>query len=77
MSQNADSASRGDSGPNLSKRVEARFGVLPNFFRLASETPEITETLWGFAQAAYLDSPFPSIFKERLFVYLSRFCAVR
>jgi PAS domain S-box-containing protein len=77
MSQNADSASRGDAGPNLSKRVEARFGVLPNFFRLASETPEITDKLWGFAQAAYLDSPFPSIFKERLFVYLSRFCAVR
>ena len=39
--------------------------------------PEITEKLWGFAQAAYLDNPLPSVFKERLFVYLSRFCAVR
>jgi hypothetical protein len=61
----------------LEKRVEERFGVLPNFFRLAPETPEITEKLWGFAQAAYLDNPLPSIFKERLFVHLSRFCAVR
>jgi len=61
----------------LEKRVEERFGVLPNFFRLAPETPEITEKLWGFAQAAYLDNPLPSIFKERLFVGLSRFCAVR
>jgi len=61
----------------LEKRVEERFGVLPNFFRLASETPEITEKLWGFAQAAYLDNPLPSVFKERLFVHLSRFCAVR
>jgi PAS domain S-box-containing protein len=61
----------------LSARVEGRFGVLPNFFRLAPETPEITEMLWGFAQAAYLDNPMPSVFKERLFVYLSRFCAVR
>jgi PAS domain S-box-containing protein len=61
----------------LSARVEGRFGVLPNFFRLAPETPEITEKLWGFAQAAYLDNPMPSVFKERLFVYLSRFCAVR
>src|SRR5580692_5841425 len=63
--------------PELEKRVEERFGVLPNFFRLAPETPEITEKLWGFAQAAYLDNPLPSVFKERLFVNLSRFCAVR
>ncbi len=51
--------------------------MLPNFLRLVPETPEITEKLWGFAQAAYLDNPLPSLFKERLFVYLSRFCAVR
>jgi PAS domain S-box-containing protein len=61
----------------LKERVAERFGVLPNFFRLASETPEITEKMWGFAQAAYLDNPLPSVFKERLFVHLSRFCAVR
>ncbi len=62
---------------NLEKSVQKRFGVLPNFFRLAPETPEITEKLWRFAQAAYLDNPLPSVFKERLFVHLSRFCAVR
>src|SRR6476660_4851243 len=61
----------------LKNRVSERFGVLPNFFRLAPETPEITEKLWGFAEAAYLDNPLPSLFKERLFVHLSRFCAVR
>src|SRR6201987_2446956 len=61
----------------LQQRVNDRFGVLPNFFRLSPETPEITEKLWGFAQAAYLDNPLPSLFKERLFVRLSRFCAVR
>src|ERR1043166_8545202 len=61
----------------LQKQVEKRFAVLPNFFRLAAETPEITEKLWGFAQFAYLDNPLPSLFKERLFVYLSRFCEVR
>src|ERR1700730_3100308 len=65
------------AGSNPASRVEGRFGVLPNFFRLAPETPEITEKLWGFAQAAYLDNPMPSVFKERLFVHLSRFCAVR
>jgi PAS domain S-box-containing protein len=66
-----------DPASELEKRVEERFGVLPNFFRLAPETPEIIEKLWGFAQAAYLDNPLPSVFKERLFVHLSRFCAVR
>jgi PAS domain S-box-containing protein len=72
---NAQSASA--TSPELQRRVNERFGVLPNFFRLAPETPEITEKLWGFAQAAYLDNPLPSVFKERLFVYLSRFCAAR
>jgi hypothetical protein len=67
----------GNSPSELEKHVEERFGILPNFFRLAPETPEITEKLLGFAQAAYLDNPLPSVFKERLFVHLSRFCAVR
>jgi PAS domain S-box-containing protein len=66
-----------DAMSELEKRVRERFGVLPNFFLLAAEAPEITEKLWGFAQAAYLDNPLPSVFKERLFVHLSRFCAVR
>ncbi|MCC5635119.1 PAS domain S-box protein [Nostoc sp. CHAB 5844] len=61
----------------LHEEIEQRFGVLPNFFRLASNTPEVTVNLWGFARFAYLDSPLPSLFKERLFVYLSRFCEVR
>lgn len=61
----------------LEAKVRGRLGVLPNFFRLTPETPEITENLWGFAQAAYLDNPLPSLFKERLFVQLSRFCEVR
>ena len=74
-SNNAQSAST--TAQELQRRVNERFGVLPNFFRLSPETPEITEKLWGFAQAAYLDNPLPSVFKERLFVHLSRFCAVR
>ena len=62
---------------DLESRVAARFGVLPNFFRLTVDDPEITENLWGFAQFAYLDNPLPSLLKERLFVYLSLFCSVR
>ena len=30
-----------------------------------------------FAKSGYLDNPIPALFKERLFVYLSRFCEVR
>jgi signal transduction histidine kinase len=61
----------------LENEIAKRFGVLPNFFRLASSDPRIGANLWGFAQFAYLDNPLPSLFKERLFVYLSRFCEVR
>src|ERR1700730_16442085 len=74
-SNNAHSVST--TTQELQRRVNELFGVLPNFFRLSPETPEITEKLWGFAQAAYLDNPLPSVFKERLFVHLSRFCAAR
>ncbi len=61
----------------LHAELADRFGVVPNFFRLSSDAPEITASLWGFAKFAYLDNPLPSLFKERLFVYLSRFCEVR
>ena len=67
--------------PNSSTAFEAdithRFGILPNFFRSARAAPELLEQLWGFAKAGYLDNPMPSVFKERLFVWLSRFCPMR
>ena len=57
--------------------VTGRFGILPNFFRSAHAAPELIEQLWSFATAAYLDNPIPALFKERLFVMLSRLCPVR
>lgn len=65
------------AGEQLYAEVQVRFGLVPNFFRLAPDTPAITADLWAFARSAYLDNPLPSLFKERLFVYLSRFCDVR
>ena len=62
--------------PLLHVEIEKRFGLLPNFFRLPQD-PQILANLWGFARFAYLDNPLPSLFKERLFVYVSRFCEVR
>ena len=59
------------------REVESRFGVLPHFFRSAPAAPELVQQLWIYAQAAYLDNPLPALFKERVFVYLSRFCEIR
>ncbi len=59
------------------RKVAGRFGLFPKFFASAPDAPEIIERLWDFAESAYLDNPIPSLFKERLFVYLSRFCEIR
>lgn len=74
---NATERSTSGSNSDLNAKIKARFGILPNFFQVSPSTPEITENLWGFAKAGYLDNPLPSLFKERLFVHLSRFCEVR
>ena len=63
--------------PSFPEQVAKRFRLVPNFFVSAPDAPEIIERLWGFAAAAYLDNPIPTLFKERLFVFLSRFCPVR
>ena len=57
--------------------VSNRFGLVPNFFQSAPEAPELVQRLWDVARELYLDKPIPSLFKERLFVYLSRYCEVR
>jgi hypothetical protein len=57
--------------------ISQRFGLIPNFFLSTPDAPEIVEKLWDFAKSAYLDNPIPALFKERLFVFLSRFCQVR
>ena len=61
----------------LQAEIEARLGVLPNFFRLPPGDSALTANLWAFARFAYLDNPLDGLFKERLFVYLSRFCEIR
>ncbi len=62
---------------SFADEVTSRLGVLPNFFRSAPSAEVLVEQLWDFAKAGYLESPLPSLFKERLFVHLSRFCEVR
>jgi PAS domain S-box-containing protein len=57
--------------------IEARFGICPSFFKLAQCEPLIARNLFRQAEFAYLDSPIPVHFKERLFTWLSRFCEIR
>jgi two-component sensor histidine kinase/PAS domain-containing protein len=61
----------------LEREVLARLGVMPNFFGSVSGSPGLAEAMWAFAKSAYLDCPLPSVFKERLFVHLARFCEIR
>src|SRR5215468_9765099 len=77
MSDRAVQMSPSDARAAFEREVSGRFGVMPNFFCSASEAPGLIEELWAFAKFAYLDSPLPSLLKERLLVYLSRFCEVR
>ena len=70
-------ANQKSARPTFPDEVAHRFGLVPNFFLSARDAPEVTAKLWEFAKAAYFDTPIPSLFKERLFVYLSRFCEVR
>src|SRR5215813_4682981 len=62
---------------SFEREVRQRCGVMPNFFCSGSAAPGLIEELWAFTKSAYLDNPLPSLFKERLFVYLSRFCEIR
>ena len=70
-------ATSSDRQTAFKREVASRFGLVPNFFSSAPDAPELVAKLWDFAKAGYLDNPLPSLFKERLFVYLSRFCEVR
>jgi hypothetical protein len=42
--------------PTVENEVQGRFDLLPNFFRLEPESPEITANLWALTGFAYLDN---------------------
>jgi hypothetical protein len=76
-STKASGVAAGSAASTLHGQITERFGIVPNFFKLAPDAPGIAPAFFGLAKFAYLDSPLPSAFKERLFVQLSRFCEVR
>ena len=60
----------------LRSEIEERLGFLPPFFGPALEVPAVVESLWQQTLAGYVENPLPALFKEKLFAYLSRSCAV-
>jgi diguanylate cyclase (GGDEF)-like protein/PAS domain S-box-containing protein len=56
--------------------IRQQLGLVPPFFIPAFDRPELLESLWQQTLAASVDNPLPGAFRERLFAYLSRFCAV-
>ena len=56
--------------------IRARIGFLPPFFEPAIQTPVVLENLWQQTISAYIENPLPALLKEKLFAYLSRYCAV-
>jgi signal transduction histidine kinase/CheY-like chemotaxis protein len=62
-------------GADLRHEIVERLGYVPPLFEPAAEAPAVLEGLWRQATLFYLDNPLPRLFKEKLFAYLSRFCA--
>lgn len=56
--------------------IEEQFGFFPPFFSPALVTPEVLDSLWQQTLTAYVNNPLPTLFKESLFAYLSRYCSV-
>jgi PAS domain S-box-containing protein len=60
----------------IKAEIELKFGFVPPFFVPALKTPQVLENLWQQTLSAYVNNPLPTLFKEKLSAYLSRFCAV-
>src|SRR5215472_10665547 len=58
----------------IKAEIEQQFGFFPNFFQPGLDNPEALDTLWQETRTAYLENPLPSVFKEKLFARLSRYC---
>lgn len=60
----------------IKAEIEEKFGFLPPFFVPALQTPQVLNNLWQQTLSAYISNPLPALFKEKLFAYLARFCAI-
>jgi diguanylate cyclase (GGDEF)-like protein/PAS domain S-box-containing protein len=63
------------SSEQLKAEIEKRLGYFPPFFEPALESPSLLNSLWRQQLTSYYDNPLPELFKEKLLVRLSRYCA--
>ena len=59
----------------ITAKIIDRLGFFPSFLVSAIETPAILESLWEHTLSAYINNPLPELFKEKLFVFVSRYCS--
>ncbi|HEY9695135.1 MAG TPA: acyltransferase family protein [Oculatellaceae cyanobacterium] len=60
----------------IKSEIQKNLGFFPPFFESAQQNPQVLENLWQQTLSAYIDNPFPPVFKEKLSAYLSRYCSV-
>lgn len=60
----------------IKTEIQNNLGFFPPFFEAAQQNPQVLENLWQQTLSAYIYNPFPSVFKEKLSAYLSRYCNV-
>ena len=58
----------------ITEKIIDRLGFFPSFLVSAIETPSILESLWEQTLSSYINNPLPELFKEKLFVFVSRYC---
>jgi diguanylate cyclase (GGDEF)-like protein/PAS domain S-box-containing protein len=59
----------------LKAEISDRLGFVPPFFSPALESPPLLEYLWKQELYSYHENPLPQLFKEKLAIRLSRYCA--
>jgi PAS domain S-box-containing protein len=60
----------------IQAEIEGCFGFFPPFFEPALPNPDVLEGLWQQTLSAYVQNPLPTLLKEKLLAYLSRYCSV-
>lgn len=60
----------------IKAEIAEKFGFIPPFFGPAEQNPQVLENLWQQTLFAYINNPLPTLFKEKLAAYLSRYCAI-
>lgn len=57
----------------IQAEIVKELGFFPAFFESSKETPILLDNLWQQTKLAYLNNPLPSLFKQKLWAYLSKY----